>query len=277
MSGIGRYFKEHRPNVKIVAVDPQGSILGPYFRTKTVTAATPYLVEGIGEDMIPRSMQFEFLDDFVEVGDRESFLYARRLAREEGLFVGGSSGSAVAGALKWLGARPLPEGSTVVVLLPDSGDRYLSKFYSDEWMHEKGMVDPGSTAHDLIERKVRLPPLIFVEPTARVADALGLLEMHGISQMPILRGDENVGSVQEEEVLRRVLADETIIERTVTHVATPPFEEIRSDTPVSTLLERLKAVRAVLLRDPTTGKAVGLLTRHDLLSYLSEEGSPHAL
>lgn len=277
MSGIGRYFKEHRPEVRIVAVDPKGSILGPYFRTKTMTAATPYLVEGIGEDMVPRSIQFEFLDDFVEVDDRESFLYARRLAREEGLFVGGSSGSAVAGAVKWLSGRPLPEGSTVVVILPDSGDRYLSKFYSDEWMHEKGMVDPGSTADSLLERKGGLPALVYVEPTTRVGDALALLERHGISQMPILSGETNLGSVQEEETLRRVLADETIIDRTVNHVASPPFEEVLANTPVSSLLGRLKTERAVLVRDPTTHKAVGLLTRHDLLGYLSEGGNSGAV
>lgn len=273
MSGIGRYFKEHRPKVRIVAVDPKGSILGAYFRTKQKVAAAPYLVEGIGEDMIPNSIQFQYLDEFVEVDDRESFQYARRLAREEGLFVGGSSGSAVAGALKWLATRPLPEGSTVVVLLPDSGDRYLSKFYSDEWMHEKGMVDAGSTANDLVRRKGGLPALVSVDPTVRVGDALSLLERHGISQMPILSGDQNVGSVQEEEALRRVLADETVIDRTVNHVASPPFGEITSDTPVSTLLERLKTDRALLVRDPVSGRATGLLTRHDLLGYLSEGGN----
>lgn len=277
MSGIGRYFKEHRPGVRIVAVDPKGSILGPYFRTHTLTSAAPYLVEGIGEDMIPHSIQFEFLDEFVEVTDRESFLCARRLAREEGLFVGGSSGSAVAGALKWLATRPLPEGATVVVLLPDSGDRYLTKFYSDEWMHEKGMSNTGSTAHDLLARKREIPALVSVDPTVRVGDALTLLERHGISQMPILTGEKNVGSVQEEEALRRVLADETVFERTVTHVATPPFQEVATDAPVSSLIERLKTERALLVRDPQTHLPVGLLTRHDLLGYLSEGGEQHAV
>ncbi|EQD69296.1 cystathionine beta-synthase, partial [mine drainage metagenome] len=117
MSGIGRYFKERRPSVKVVAVDPAGSVLGPYFRTRQLTVATPYQVEGIGEDMIPKTIHFQYLDEFVEVRDDESFALARRLAREEGLFVGGSSGAAVAGALRWLERRPIPEGRTVVIVL----------------------------------------------------------------------------------------------------------------------------------------------------------------
>ena len=277
MSGIGRYFKEHRPEVRIVAVDPKGSVLGPYFRTKKLTEATPYLVEGIGEDMVPPSIQFEFLDDFVEVTDRESFLFARRLVREEGLFVGGSSGSAVAGAIHWLTSRPIPEGSTVVVILPDSGDRYLTKFYSDEWMHEKGMMETGATARALLAQKPEVPALVHVEPTARVGDTLTLLERYGISQVPILKGSQNVGSVQEEEALRRVLADETVIERTVTHVASAPFGEVSAEAPFSTLLERLKTERALLVRDPGTGSPIGLLTRHDLLGHLSQGGSGHAV
>src|SRR5262249_54700501 len=108
MSGVGRYLKEHRPSVRVVAVDPPGSVLGHFFRTRELTRAVPYLVEGIGEDMVPKSIEFQYLDEFVEVDDRESFRAARQIAREEGLFVGGSSGAALAGALKWLQGRPLP-------------------------------------------------------------------------------------------------------------------------------------------------------------------------
>lgn len=134
---------------------------------------------------------------------------ARRLAQEEGMFVGGSSGSAVAGAIRWLSKRPIPEGSTVIVLLPDSGDRYLSKFYSDDWLREKGFLDTGATARELLARKAPTPALVAADPTTVVGDALQLLRHHGITQMPVLAGHANVGSIQEEDILRRSLADDT--------------------------------------------------------------------
>jgi cystathionine beta-synthase len=277
MSGIGRYFKERRPEVRIVAVDPAGSILGPYFDSHELSKATPYLVEGIGEDMIPKTIHFQYLDEFVEVSDGESFHMSRRLAREEGLFAGGSAGSAVAGAVRWLGKRPLPEGATVVVILPDSGDRYLSKFYSDDWMREKGFLDIGSTARDLLGRKSGTPTLITVDPTTVVRDALTILRHHGISQMPVLSGTQNVGSIQEDEILRRGLADETVLERSVSAVLQTPFPEVTADTPVADVLHRLKEEKVLLVRDAATGTPIGILTRHDLVGFLSEQGGTHAV
>jgi cystathionine beta-synthase len=277
MSGIGRYFKEHRPAVRIVAVDPSGSVLGPFFRTGQLGTAVPYQVEGIGEDMVPKSIHMQYLDDFVEVNDRESFQMARRLARDEGMFVGGSSGSAVAGALRWLAKKPLTDGATAVVILPDSGDRYLSKFYSDDWLREKGFLDVGASARDLVGRKGPVPALIAVDPTTVVRDALGLLRHHGFAQMPVLSGHTSVGSLWEDDILRRSLTDTTVLDRSVAQVLSAPFPEVPAEAPVSQVLQRLKEERALLVRDPVSGAPIGVLTRHDLVGYLSEEGNHHAV
>lgn len=277
MSGVGRYFKERHPGVRVVAVDPKGSVLGPAFRTGDPGKVVPYLVEGIGEDVVPKSIDFQWMDEFVEVQDRESFFMARRLAREEGLFVGGSSGSAVVGALKWLADEPIPRRSTVVVILPDSGDRYLSKFYSDEWMRETGMLEPGAVVADLLREKAFSPALVAVEPTTVVRDALETMRAHGISQLPVLAGADNLGSLAEDDVLRATLADGTIADRTVGAVLGPRFGEVALDTPVGDVVRRLKEERALLVRDPASRAVVGLITRHDLVSHFSHPGAGHAV
>ncbi|HLM70310.1 MAG TPA: CBS domain-containing protein, partial [Thermoplasmata archaeon] len=153
----------------------------------------------------------------------------------------------------------------------------LSKFYSDDWMREKGFLDIGATARDLLARKAVTPALVAVERTTVVRDALALLRHHGISQAPVLSGTTNVGRVEEDDILRRGLMDETVLDRSVGAVPSEPFPEVPADAPVAELLQRLREEGTVVVRDAVTGAVVGVLTRHDLVGYLSEEGGHHAV
>ena len=269
VSGIGRFFKARSPSTRVVAVDPEGSILAPYARTGQRVAAVPYKIEGIGEDLLPRTVDFSVIDEFVTVKDGESFRMARRLAREEGIFAGGSSGAAVLGALRWARDSGLSADARVVVILPDSGDRYLSTFYSDEWMRENGFLEGTMTAREVLRTKQFTPPLLSAEPSQPVREVLKLLEDHSVAQVPVLESGENVGSVLEEDLLRRVLGDGSVLDRSIRLVLSPPFPEILLTTPLSEVLRGLREDRALLVRDGTG--YVGLITRHDLLSFLGRK------
>jgi len=200
ISGVGRYLKEKNPGIIVVGADPEGSILSG-------DAPRSFKVEGIGEDFIPATFDRQVIDEFIRVSDRESFLTARRLAREEGLLVGGSSGTAVAAALRY--AKRLPEGKTVVVLLPDNGRNYLTKIYSDRWMFENGYIEETPrcfTVAAVIRAIGPKGPLLSVSPDDLVLDTIGLFHRKGISQAPVLSGTEVVGSVTE-TTLVQVLHD----------------------------------------------------------------------
>ncbi len=265
VSGIGRFFKARSPSTRVVAVDPEGSILAPFARTGQRVAAVPYKIEGIGEDLIPRTVDFSVIDEFVTVQDGESFRMARRLAREEGIFAGGSSGAAVLGALRWARGAGLRPDARVVVILPDSGDRYLSTFYADEWMRENGFFEESVTAREVLGAKHFDPPLLAAEPSQPVREVLQLLEAHAVGQAPVLDSGQCVGSVLEEDLLRRVLADGSVLDRSVRGYLSPPFREVLLTTPLSEILRGLREDRALLVRDGT-GYA-GLITRHDLLHF----------
>ena len=218
ISGTAKYLKEKNPQCTVVGVDPEGSILAKAFKHEkwSWSDSHPYKVEGIGEDFVPKNLLAQYIDDVVTVSDRDSFLMGRRLTREEGLFCGGSSGSAVAGALEYARERQLAKDNLVVVLLPDAGEIYLSKMYSDEWMRQNQFLGKSARVGDILESKRRkLPELLSVEMTSTVRDAITTMNRFGVSQLPVFDKGNLVGSLCESALFQRSMDTPEVMELTV--------------------------------------------------------------
>ena len=269
VSGAGRYLKEQNPRVRVIAPDPVGSIYAEYAASHRKGEGFPYKVEGVGGDKIPTSLHFDVVDEFVAVSDRDAFRMARRLTREEGLFVGGSSGLNVHAALEQARRLDDPE-ALVVTVLCDTGERYLSKLYDDAWMRENQMLDTESTTVEslMAQRPPQIPPLVSVGPAASVRQALNLMSTYGISQVPVIAGNDCVGSVTEGPVIARALADAKLLERSVGEVMQPPFPVVDAALPferLNTLLSH--ETQAALVRKE--GRLIGLVTRYDVLRQVA--------
>lgn len=268
ISGAGRYFKEQNPNIKVIGVDPKGSILREYFYTKKYSSTLKtYKVEGIGQDWLPGTLQFQFIDEVIEVTDKESFIMCRRLTREEGLFVGGSSGSAMAGALKV--AERMNENEVMVVLLPDTGERYLSKIYNDDWMKENRFLVPEKiTVRYVLSGKKGVPQLISIDPVTTIRKALDLISEHNVSQLPVLDRGDAVGSVEESELMSAVLNNAALFDAPVSSMMKPAFPKVHMDDVINDAIGHLsKKHPAVLVEEES--KIVGILTRYDVIEYMS--------
>jgi len=268
ISGVGKYLKEKNPGVKIVGVDPKGSLLRDYFYTKKLPPAfSPYKVEGIGQDFVPGALHFEFIDEMIEVTDKESFLMARRMTREEGMFVGGSSGTAIAGTLKL--AERLSEKDVVVALLPDTGERYLSKIYNDDWMRENRFLIPEKiTLRYVLQAKRGVNQLISIDPVTTVRKALDLLSEHNVSQLPVIDNGQPVGSVEESELMSSVLGNPALFDAPVSSLMEAEFPVVHIEESINQAITLLsKKHPAVLVQDE--GKIVGIVTRFDVIEYMS--------
>jgi cystathionine beta-synthase len=269
LTGAGRYLKEKNPKIKIIAGDPVGSILAEAWRSggKTKTEGVPYKVEGIGQDKLPGTLDMTVIDDYQTVTDKESFAMARRLTREEGLFVGGSSGLIAAVALRVAREVNDPEAFIVTVLC-DTGERYLSKLYSDEWMRENQMLDtPKLNLHHVLRRKNGAGAVVNVAPGASVRQALGLMSLHDVSQLPVMDGDSCVGSVSDWSLSQKSLENAKLLELPVSEVMDSPFPVVSSEQPVESVVKLLsKSNPAVLVQDG--GEVQGIITRSDMLDFV---------
>jgi cystathionine beta-synthase len=268
VSGAGKYLKEQNPKIRVIAGDPIGSLYTQYHRTHAMGEGHPYKVEGIGGDKIPSTVWFDWIDEFRQVSDKSSFLMARRLAREEGILLGGSSGLNVAIALDL--ARELADPDALIVtILCDTGERYLSKQFNDAWMQENQMLDtPRSTVQELLERRPPdAPPVVSVAPAAAVRQALNLMATWSVSQIPVLDNGQSVGGLIEGTLMARALAQPALLERAVSEIMEPPFPEVDAGTAVDRVGAMLtRESPAVLVR--RDGKLVGIVSRYDVLQQL---------
>jgi cystathionine beta-synthase len=269
ISGIGKYLKEQNPDIQVIGADPSGSVYSG-------GTGRPYLVEGVGEDFWPTTYDRDIADRIIEVSDADSFQFTRRLAREEAMLVGGSSGMAAFAAVQ-LAQELDDDDAVIVVLLPDSGRGYLGKVFNDEWLAQYGFL-PASADEPTIGEVLRgksgqIPDLVHTHPTETIAEAVHILQEYGVSQMPVVRAEppivaaEVAGSVSERALLDALFAGDAKLRDAVEEHMDPPLPTVGSNEPVSEAVHRLEKADALLIQED--GKPVGVVTRQDLLAYLA--------
>lgn len=264
ISGTSRYLKEMNPNIKVIGADPYGSIFKTYKESGFVPEATPYLVEGIGQNLPVGNADVGIIDEIINITDRESFNAAREMARREGIFSGGSAGTIFAAAMKV--AKDLSEDDILVFIVCDTGEHYLSKFYSDEWMKEKLMLEPQRITAGLIaETKNSGSPtsLISVSPDQTLSSALSLMSENGVTQMPVLEEHRSVGSIRESHVLAKLLENRELLDGKVGDVMDESFPVLEADASLVQIKAKLKKYPAVLIED--FKRITAIITRSDVL------------
>jgi cystathionine beta-synthase len=264
ISGTSRYLKEMNPNIRVVAGDPYGSIFKTYKESGLVPEATPYLVEGIGQNLPVGNADVGIIDEIINITDRESFDAARQLAKQEGIFSGGSAGTIFAAALKV--AKDLDENSLIVFIVCDTGEHYLSKFYSDEWMKEKLMLEPQRITAGLIAgtKNAGAPAtLVSVSPDETLSAALSRMTENGVTQMPVLDGHTSVGSLRENRVLAKLVENRELLDGRVGDVMDESFPVLEADASLPRIKSELQKYPAVLIED--FKRITAIITRSDVL------------
>jgi cystathionine beta-synthase len=272
MCGTAKYLKEQKKSVVTVGIDTYGSVFKKYKETGIFdeNEIYPYLTEGFGEDILPKNVDFNLIDLFIKVTDKDGALMTRRLSREEGLFVGWSSGSAVHGALEYA-RENLKKGDQMVILLPDHGTRYLAKVYNDNWMKDHGFLETrsfASTARDIILSRNGKNSLCTIANHAKVSDAIVLMNKEGIDQIPVTEKEHFIGSISSSGLLEKIMEDPQLKNKTIGEVMDKPMQFVAPDSTLDVLSSFLnKENKAVLVRDDNQN--VHIITRHDVLKAIT--------
>jgi cystathionine beta-synthase len=271
MCGTAKYLKEKNPSLYTVGIDTYGSVFKKYKETGIFdeNEIYPYLTEGFGEDILPKNVDFSVIDEFIKVTDKDGAIMARKLSREEGLFVGWSSGSAVHGALEYAQAN-LKKNDVMVILLPDHGTRYLAKVYNDQWMKDHGFLETRTfgTARDIISLRNGKDSLITVSKSARVNEAILMFNREGIDQIPVTEKDHFVGSISSSSILEKIIQDPQLQNKQVGDVMDKPMLFVAPDSTLDVLSSLLnKDNKAVLVRDAE--EKVHIITQHDVLKAMT--------
>lgn len=271
ISGTGRYLKEQNPNIQVIGPDPYGSIFKTYKEKNELTKGAPYLVEGIGQDCLPANVHFQYIDKFINVTDEESFAAARRLSTEEGIFAGGSTGTALCGALEV--AKELTEDDIIVFVVCDTGERYLTKVYDLEWLKEHGMYNSsGGYLKDIVALKKAsgVSDLVFAEPNSPVKEVLKKLHDYGFNQMPVLEDGQAVGCIIEGKLTSSLLENTDLINQPIKEVISHDcFPIMDTNTKIGDVKKELKNYPAILVRE--YGRVVDIITRYDLIEFMSKK------
>ncbi|MCW8804143.1 MAG: pyridoxal-phosphate dependent enzyme [Ignavibacteriaceae bacterium] len=269
ISGTGRFLKEKNPNIQVIGADPLGSIFKHYKETGEIIKGTPYLVEGIGQDCLPENVHFQYIDEIINISDKDSFAAARRLTKEEGIFCGGSTGTNVHVALNL--AKKCNKDDVIVFIVCDTGERYLSKVHNEEWLRLNRMLDiEMRTLRDISDRKkaTGIEEIVSVKEDDKVKDVLELIAKTGYTQIPVLKGKQSVGAIRENRLLSNLVDNPLLYNSLIKEMMEESFPVLDAKTEISEVKSFLKENQAVLVSD--FGLVTDIITRYDLINLDSK-------